>query len=106
MSYAELNRPREETHGISTSKWFVSESGTNMCLVNDSSFTLEPAGGTEAENAKFYFDTLIEAYSCSAAYYMNVGLKYPYQLEWDVERGIYGDIPDITTSESQVMEFV
>jgi len=106
MSFAELNLPRQETHGINTGNWFVSEKGTDMCLVNNTTtFELAPAAGTEQENAKFYFDTLLAAYANSAGYYMNFGMAYPYADQWSVE--LSAQTLDATvSSDSQVMEFV
>jgi len=104
MSFSELNLPREEIHGVHTGKWFVSESGTHMCLINSTtSFSLAPAGGTETENAKFYFDTLLEAHACSAGYYMNFGMAYPHADQMNVELNVP---TNATVSSSQVMEFV
>jgi len=105
--FEELGVPEYETNGISKGKWFVSVEGTILCLVNDLSYQLLPVEGTEEGNKKFYFETKLTAFNCSAAYYMYHGKTFPHLSAWveaqdDSDEGIA--IDDLI--QHQVMDFV
>ena len=104
--FAKLKSPTQNL-SIGKATWLVETKKTIncywYCLLSDGSNELiAPFANTETDT--YIFDTKLEAYCASMAYYHSHGHGYPYFDEYEKERKVE-NVVSTSQHESQVMRF-
>jgi hypothetical protein len=112
IAFCDLHAPMKEPAGMHVDKWFVvarAQVGGYALTVNDEDGpVLEKINMVEEDDAKFYFETELDAHRVAYEFYDKHGKPYPYHSRWaEVRRQAGLENPNHTENsvQSQVMNF-